>query len=189
MLLFQKAVKLARFFKPLKLVFQVHCLHFLALGIDGLFTSSNSFFIRPFQGVFLYLRLPVILLTIRELFLFIEHLFELVDPIQIAPFVCLGERRLQMSESFILVVFDEAVGFGEEALVEVSARAIETRITSEVFVSCPVSAHVAAETFVAVLLVLDRAHRQFGVALAGCFLVLDLSFRLFVGFLSVAPLH
>ena len=94
-----------------------------------------------------------------------------------------------MSESFILVVFDEAVGFGEEALVEVAARAIETRITSEVFVSCPVSAHVAAETFVAVLLMLDSTHRQFGVALAGCFLVLDLAFGLFVGFLSVAPLH
>ena len=188
MLLFQKAVKFARFFKPLKLVFQVHCLHILALGIDGLFASSNSFFIRPFQCVFLYLCLPVILLSSRELFLFIEHLFELVDLIQIAPLVSLGERGLQMSKSFILVVFDEAVRFGEETLVELSARAIETRITSEVFVSCPVSTHVAAETFVAVLLVLDNAYGKFRVALTWCLLVLDLAFGLFVGFLSVTPL-
>ena len=166
----------------------MHCLHILALGIDGLFASSNSFFIRSFQCVFLYLCLPVILLSSRELFLFIEHLFELVDLIQIAPLVSLGERGLQMSESFILVVFDEAVRFGEEALVEVAARAIETRITSEVFVSCPVSTHVAAETFVAVLLVLDNAYGKFRVALTGCLLVFDLAFGLFVGFLSVTPL-
>ena len=94
-----------------------------------------------------------------------------------------------MSVSFILVVFDEAVGFGEEALVEVAARAIKTRITSEVFMGCPVPSHVATETFVAVLLVLDRAYGQFGVALSGCLLVLHFAFGFFMRFLSVAPLR
>ena len=70
-----------------------------------------------------------------------------------------------------------------------TASAFKSRITSEVFVSCPCTTDIAAKTLLTMLLYLNCADRQLGVAFARCFLVFYLSLRFNMFFLSFSSIN
>ena len=132
MLLLEEALELAIALELVELLLEGHLLEVLVLDEDGLLAGSHPLHIHLLQLVLLPLRLSLLVLPGGEVPLLRQHLLHLGDHALVAALLRLLQRLLQRLESLILVVFDEGVALGEEALVQGTSLIIETRVTGEV---------------------------------------------------------
>ena len=117
----------------------------------------------------------------------VQHLVDLIHMVFISDTLSLHKLVLQHIVPFVLVLLDEAVALGKKSLIEMTTRALETGIASEVLMSRPYTINVTTSGLILVLRGFDRADRKFGVSLPWLFLVGDLLFVLLVQFLIFTP--
>ena len=141
----------------------MHVLYLPLLRVYRLLPFGHTFFIDCLKLIFLLLDLSLLFLSRRKFSFFSQQCLHLLDLFNVSISLRFFQTLLQSLKSFILVLFNKGVAWGEKTLIQVPTWALETRISSEVWLCRPDTPLIPTGRLLSVQLLLYSAHRQFWI--------------------------
>jgi len=117
MLALQEVVQLAIFLQSVELLLQVRILELALLQVDRVLALGDTLFVKSLDRCFLLTLLHLLFLFLAEKTFLSKHFFQRSDHVVISHFLSLTQALLERGKSLVLVLTDEPITFGKEALV------------------------------------------------------------------------